>query len=157
MILDRLETIGAQMQLVTELLDDLRDSGTRSSFATRITDFDLPFFTLVGIIAKIALASIPTIIIGGAVLFLLFFLIRNWLGKTATKKRGIARVDPILGLCTRAADPLILLFPAPTPQTPAPPPTAAAGRPVPSQHDGQYRAQRNAELAIRNGIAHVGR
>ena len=79
-VLERLEAISTQLQHITERLDQLGNTGEGRSYAARITDFDLPFFTLVGIIAKIALASVPTVILGGAVLILLTVIMRILLG-----------------------------------------------------------------------------
>ncbi len=79
-VLERLEAISAQVQLIAERLDQLGSTGEGRSYPARITDFDLPFFALVGIIAKIVLASVPTVIVGGAVLILLTILMRALLG-----------------------------------------------------------------------------
>lgn len=54
-----LETIGAQLTTVIDQLDALQ----RRNNHVRIVDFNMPFFALVGILVKIALASIPAMII----------------------------------------------------------------------------------------------
>lgn len=54
-----LETIGAQLTTVIDQIDALQ----RRNNHVRIVDFNMPFFALVGILVKIALASIPAMII----------------------------------------------------------------------------------------------
>jgi hypothetical protein len=97
-VLERLEAISTQLQHIAERLDQLGNTGEGSSYPARITDFDLPFFALVGIIAKIALASVPTVIGGGAVLILLTVIMRTLLGWRPSRVKGSPQSDARLSV-----------------------------------------------------------
>lgn len=77
LVLDHLETIGVQLTTLIDRLDTLhrRDH-------VRITDFNMPFAALVGIIVKIALASIPALIIVSILLFIAAAIASALLGLT---------------------------------------------------------------------------
>lgn len=63
--LNRLDTIIEQNQAIISSLDALRYQGDGRRFHVKIADANMPFFALVGLLVKIALASIPAMLILG--------------------------------------------------------------------------------------------
>lgn len=70
-LLKRLDTIIQQNRAIEERL---RTSGDTKRLHVKIADADMPFFSLVGLLVKIALASIPAMVIVWAILLGLIVL-----------------------------------------------------------------------------------
>lgn len=72
-IADILDAIRKQNEHIIDSLDAITARSDKTRVNARIVDFNMPFVALVGILVKVALASIPALIILGAVI--LFFLV----------------------------------------------------------------------------------
>lgn len=110
-ILKQLEAIAQQNRQITEDLHAIRAHGDGRRFHVKIADANMPFFALVGLLVKIALASIPAMIILGAfaigLVFLTFAIIAGFgigvgslatLASTATpipERRVVSTATPV--------------------------------------------------------------
>lgn len=74
-ILDQLAVISAQLAAANAYLADLRDIDPGRRIDTRIVDANMPFSNLVGLLVKIALASIPAVVIVSAVIFFIIAML----------------------------------------------------------------------------------
>lgn len=64
--LDRLDAIIRQNRTIITTLAEIADHGDGKRFYVKIADANMPFFALVGLLVKIAIASIPAMLILGA-------------------------------------------------------------------------------------------